>query len=124
MKEELMPISEAELDRQFGLLEQAAKRGERCPQSGNFGPLKSAATTALARAGRIRIEIYAHNWRVVEILTGRHAGKRTMPTPYKGSGRPYMTIGTETIMTTRMNRISHAPITLARVASLEAPDLD
>lgn len=119
-----MAITDMELDRQFGLIELAARHGERCPQSKPFGPVSPQVTTALARAGRIRIEIYAHNWRVAEILTGRHAGKRTAPTPYKGSGRPYMIIGVETIMTTLASRRSSASVTLPRIASLENVDND
>ncbi len=117
-----MAITAENLDREFGLLERAAAAGERCPQSGNFGPLKSHFTTALARAGRIRIEIYAHNWRVVTILDGPHRGKRTAETPYKGTGRPYMTIGIDTVMTTRMSQRSKAQVTLPRIAALENDD--
>lgn len=67
----------------FALIESAAAAGERCPQSGIYGhsALTSTVTTALANAGRIRIEIYAWNFRVAEILTGPHAGKRTAASP-------------------------------------------
>lgn len=117
-----MAITPELLNEQFEILERAAAAGERCPQSGNFGPLKSHVTTALARAGKIRIEIYAHNWRVVTILEGRHRGKRTAETPYKGTRRPYMTIGTDTIMTTRVSQRSNAPVSIARVIAFEDDD--
>lgn len=70
-------------DDAFALLQSAAIAGDRCPQAGihGFSSLTSAVTTALAHAGRIRIEIYAWNFRVIEILTGPHAGKRTAPGP-------------------------------------------
>lgn len=78
---------------------QAAREGERCPSNDliegllrnaglpqtAFGARKGHAMT-LAERGDIRVEVSGKNWRVVEILTGEHAGKRTMPDP-KG-GRP------------------------------------
>lgn len=91
-------------DSAFSILERAAKLGERCPQSFPFGPLASNVTTTLAHEGRIRIEIFAHNWRVITILSGPNRGKHTMLSPYKGSGKPYKTIGTETTINTRISR--------------------
>lgn len=119
-----MAITAEVLDREFALLESAAANGERCPQSVPHGPLNSSVTGALARSGRIRIEIFAHNWRVVTLLDGPHKGKQTMPTPHKGSRRPYKTIGVETIMTTLVSRRSNAPVTLPRLPALEKADHD
>lgn len=83
-------MSKANLSQQFALLEEAAARGDRCPQSRPHGPIVSGVITALARAGKIRSEVYVHNWRVVEILVGPHAGKRTAPEPTRhGTGKPY-----------------------------------
>ena len=65
------------IERDFGLLEAAAVAGERCPFSNPFGPISSASITALVESGRIRSEVYRHNWRVVTILDGPHKGKST-----------------------------------------------
>lgn len=80
------------LERAYALIEQAAIKSERCPQGRPFGELTSDAVMTLARAGRIRVEIFMHNWRVVTILTGPNAGKQTAPPPKpKGQQRrdPY-----------------------------------
>lgn len=74
----------------FAALERAAASSERCPFNGTHG-VDSTATTALARAGRIRVAVYRLNWRVVTILTGPQAGKATAAPP--GSyGPPHLTI--------------------------------
>lgn len=84
----LRRISESEA---FSLLEKAAAFGRRCPKAGEQD-LTSTLTGALARAGKIRIDVYPHNWRVVTILEGPQAGKATAPPPNK-DWRPYLTIG-------------------------------
>ncbi len=72
----------------FDLLVAAAVAGERCPTQNDIGAaLKRAGlpqgkkgtgrlspTTALALIGRIRVRVHGHDWRVVEILAGPHAG--------------------------------------------------
>lgn len=83
------------LDKAFALLCECAAQGQRCPVS--RGPdahpfLQPLHTSALAAQGKIRIEIYAHNWRVVTILVGLHKGKRTAPSPHKNARRPYQVI--------------------------------
>lgn len=90
-----MPVTQQQLDAVFDRIVQAAVNGERCPQTGHDG-FTSAITTALARAGRILIEVYARNWRVVEILTGPHKGKRTMACPHNRSAAPHIVVGRET----------------------------
>lgn len=87
-----MPLSAVQLERNFALLEAAAAVGERCPQSRPFGPLDAPAAGQLARAGRIRVEIFAHNWRVVTIMEGPQRGKATAPSPHPGRGKPYKVI--------------------------------
>lgn len=87
-----MPLTPAQLDSAFAMLETAASLGERCPQSPPFGPIQSTACGALARAGRIRVEIFMHNWRVVTILEGPHKGKHTARCPYPNAKRPYKVI--------------------------------
>jgi hypothetical protein len=71
----------------------AALMGERCPINAaeSAGGLPRGATTELARAGLIRVEVYPHNWRVIEILQGPHAGKRTAPPPNR-KWRPYLIV--------------------------------
>ena len=90
-------LSDQALDRAFAILEQAAVNGERCPCT--RGPNKNSDitnkhVTALARAGRIFIEVSAHNWRRVTILTGPRKGKSTAPNPLK-SARAYLTVGAD-----------------------------
>jgi hypothetical protein len=81
-------MKEEALERAFALIEEAAAKGERCPQNdqlGNYGLVPE-----LARRGRIKIEVFAHNWRVATILTGPHAGKHTLL--HKGKSPPYVVI--------------------------------
>jgi hypothetical protein len=88
-------IPQEVLDRVFVLLEAAAVKGERCPQHEPHGPLTNVENRALpelARAGRIRIELYALNWRVVVISEGPNRGKNTMLAPGKGTRKPYRVI--------------------------------
>ena len=74
------------LEHVFARLVDCARKGERCPTGDAISAGVTAAglalsrkspTTALALAGRIRVRVHAHNWRVVEILEGPHAGKET-----------------------------------------------
>lgn len=74
-----MPHRE-DLDAVFSLIVAAARKNERCPTSirkGNTRGIPSGATSALVKEGKIRVEVYAHNYRVIEILWGPSAGKRT-----------------------------------------------
>lgn len=104
------------LDRDFKLIEAAAAKGERCPQSQPHGPLQYASSGTLARAGRIRVEIFAHNWRVATIMEGPHKGKQTLRSPYKGTQRPYRVIYKDHItLNTRVSRMRAAKPTLAPV---------
>lgn len=77
-------------DDAFAMLERAAIAGERCPITGTGG-LTSGLTTVLASEGKIRIEIYPHNFRRVTILVGPNAGKTTADPPNK-NWRPYKVI--------------------------------
>ena len=77
-------------DEAFAKLEATALVGGRCPLAGTDG-LTSQLTAALARAGRIRIDVYPHNWRVITITEGPNAGKATAPPP-NPAWRPYLTI--------------------------------
>jgi|SRR6185437_5763477 len=88
----------------FAILERAAVSGARCPKTGERG-LTSTLTGDLARAGKIRIDVYPHNFRVVTILSGSHAGKSTMPAP-NPKWRPYLTIDTENPTKPTYTRIS------------------
>lgn len=75
----------------MAMLEAAAVNNERCPQNSPHGPLTPGHTTELARTGKIRIEVFRGNWRVVTILVGPNRGKQTAPEP-SGAIRPYMVI--------------------------------
>ncbi len=88
-----MKLPKISLADAFAVLEKAAAAGDRCPMAKTDG-LTSTLTSALARAGKIRIDVYAHNWRVVTILVGPHAGKSTLGAP-NPHWRPYLTIGRE-----------------------------
>lgn len=79
------------LEDDFKLLVAAAASGDRCPQTNPHGPIHSGSITALFEAGRIRSEVYRHNWRVVVILEGEHKGARTAPSSAGGS--PYRVNG-------------------------------
>lgn len=85
-----MAFSRKLLNDSFAAVEIAAITEQRCPQNEPFGPLKSGVLTRLARAGRIKVEIYALNWRVVTILSGPHTGTRTKPAP-RGA-KPYKVV--------------------------------
>lgn len=63
------------------MIVEAVLAGERCPKTWPEGPLKSNSITALCASGDIRSEVYAHNYRVVTILKGEHAGKSTKACP-------------------------------------------
>ena len=80
-----------DLDGTFALLEATAIKNERCPQNYPHGPLTTSIITALARAGRIKVEVFARNWRVVTIMDGPHRGKRTKLAP-GNAGPPYKVI--------------------------------
>ena len=101
------------LDQTFALLVGVALRGERCPHSHwdrlHFQApaeppsdlISSDHVTALARQGRILVEISGRNYRTVTILEGPHAGKKTAPDP---SGRVWKTIGRKTVTNTMVER--------------------
>jgi predicted carbohydrate-binding protein with CBM5 and CBM33 domain len=85
------------LDLAFARLEQIASKGERCPVTSGpdaDGSLASGQVSALAKAGKIFVEISSKNWRRVTILTGPYTGKSTAPNPHKGT-RVYHTVGVE-----------------------------
>jgi len=100
-----MPLTSDVLDDVFSQLVDAAIAGQRCPVTAREGVpgLPGHATSVLAREGRIKVEIYAHNWRVVEILDGPHAGARTKPCPHETNG-PYRIIGREAARNTTVKR--------------------
>jgi hypothetical protein len=88
----LAPDWQATADFVFDWLISLAREGKRCPTTdemsralssrglcGNVS--KQAPTSWLARAGKIRIRVYAKNWRVVEIAAGPFAGLETQGPP-------------------------------------------
>lgn len=83
------------LDRAFGLLENAAVAGVRCPQREQ---IPSHMFSQLAREGLIFVEVYKLNFRRVTILAGKHKGKKTADAPPDIKGvpaKPYLTVGSE-----------------------------
>lgn len=88
-------VSRADINEGFALIERAAIKGDRCPTNISMdnpdGTLRSGITSALLKEGRIKIEVYAHNWRVVEISIGPNAGKRTKAPPNEKL-KPYLTL--------------------------------
>lgn len=90
-------LTEAALDRAFARLEQIAAKGGRCPVTSGpdaDGSLASGQISALAKAGKIFVEISSRNWRRITILTGPHQGKSTAQNPDKHA-RVYHTVGVE-----------------------------
>jgi hypothetical protein len=84
----------SELEKVYELVERAAIRGERCPQNDELAAVATSGPEllrALAKAGRLRIEVSGRNWRTVTILAGPHAGKRTQRDPM-GGRHPHITI--------------------------------
>ena len=82
----------------FQRLCDCAIRGERCPTADQLAGLPPPSE--LAHAGKIRIEVFARNWRVVTILTGPHAGKSTMRDPAGVRGaKPYRVIDGSSLTT-------------------------
>jgi len=76
----------------FKALCHCARNGERCPtqeqfrRSYGFGAV-SSVIDELRRAGKIKVEVYGRNWRVIEIMEGEFKGCRTMEPPH--GGKPY-----------------------------------
>jgi hypothetical protein len=89
-------MTRTQIEQGFAAIERAALNGERCPTNHKGtenpnGTLPSGITTALLKEGKIRIEVYPHNYRVIEILVGSNAGKRTKGPPNK-KWRPYLVL--------------------------------
>lgn len=86
-----MAITSHQAEKAYEAILSAAVAGTRCPQDSREGVpgLPTGAIAPLVRAGRLRIEVYAKNWRVAEILQGPHAGARTQEPPFRHSG-PYL----------------------------------
>jgi hypothetical protein len=116
-----MALSDQEIDRAFALIEQAAVKGERAPQCQPFGPLRVGASTALYRAGLIRGEIFAGNFRRFTILSGPHRGKATANPPT--SGPPYRVLDQRTVATPRPARMGRPsaprPLTLHELRKID-----
>lgn len=87
-------IIQARKDALFEEVRKAAVARRRCPSTdilslmGHTAP--STIMRALAQDGRVKVEVYGRNWRVVEILAGPDAGARTEECP--AGGAPYLVI--------------------------------
>lgn len=91
----------------FAIVERAAIAGERCPTNealcdalrlqGFVFAGGNVLLSDLAREGHLEIRVCAHNWRIVQLLTGEHAGTSTAPAPGRPypPGRAYIVIGPE-----------------------------
>lgn len=82
-----MPLHE-DVECGFAAILKAALAEQRCPTNNE---LKSGVTGRLAAEGRILVEVYPHNYRVIEIVCGPHAGARTRA-PDNKRWRPYKVI--------------------------------
>lgn len=72
------------LDQCFKLLERAALAGVPFPRKKTLPACSHYLIQELARLGKIRVMFQGANWRVCEILTGPHAGKKTKANPAGG----------------------------------------
>ena len=88
----LMTSSRAEHARRrrhtIEMVTRAALEGKRCPTNLELG---CSVLPELAREGLFKIEVCGKNYRIVTILTGEHAGKKTAPHPHRST--PYVVIG-------------------------------
>ncbi len=89
----------------FRAIEAAAIAGERAPTTRTLdnpsGTMRAGITSALLKEGRIRAEIYGQNSRVIEILKGPHAGKRTKGPP-DPNAKPYKVLPAPTVTLARV----------------------
>ena len=84
-------IREFDVDQVFRLVQEAALSKRRCPQRDHLTTAQTKALRECAYREWIKIQVYAQNWRVVEIRKGEHAGARTLECPI-GNGVPKMTV--------------------------------
>ncbi len=82
-------VQDSILDHLFDLMVHTAIEGQRCPTNDQ---LPDHSLPALARAGKVRIEVFERNWRVVTILVGPHAGKQTSRGSVRPEAKPYIVI--------------------------------
>lgn len=68
----------------YALIHAAAIAGDRAPKNPELNG-GSSTVRKLIDLGKIRVEIYAHNWRVFELIDGPDSGARTAEDP-KGGG--------------------------------------
>lgn len=69
------------IEKCFEAIVHAVISGQRCPENDTLH-VNTERCRHLALAGRIKVEVFARNYRVVTILDGPHAGKKTAPAPY------------------------------------------
>lgn len=77
------------------IITEMALEGKRAPTNQYTFPTCDdySGTTLIGRLikdGYLRSETYAHNWRVLEIMSGQFKGARTMAAPYPGP--PYKVV--------------------------------
>jgi len=96
--------SRQSLEDTFNLIVETALHKWRCPDNGR---INSSQLTALARQGRLRIDISGRSYRTVYILSGPHTGLSTAPDP--DSGRVFKSIGTVSTSTARRQQYPKQP---------------
>lgn len=109
-------VIEQRLATAFASIERAAAAGARCPENGTAG-VGHGVVPALARAGKIRVEIFAHNFRRVTILAGPQAGQATAPPPTQ-CGPAWKVIdagGTWKRGRPELRRTRRVPVTLPKI---------
>lgn len=81
-----MPYSESAINLVYRRVLRAAMLRKRAPFSNSKG-IPYQISSELIRRGKIKVEVYGRNWRVIEITAGRFAGLRTLAPPQ--AGQPY-----------------------------------
>lgn len=107
-------ISRGALNRTLAMIVEAACDGARCPETTRSDYVKGervlirglarGAATVLAAEGKIKVEIFARNFRRITILVGPHAGKATADPPFGKLAQPYRVVTTETYEFRRAKR--------------------
>lgn len=95
-------VSHHAINSAFNMIVAAAREGRRCPETTRSDYIKGerilirglarGAATILAAEGKIKVEIFARNFRRITILVGPHAGKATAAPPFGELAQPYRVI--------------------------------
>jgi len=77
------------MEKVFNIVVKTALAGDRCPTNGEFLSDHGICAAGvrimdLAMCGRVKNEVWAKNWRIIEITSGEHKGARTAESPFVG----------------------------------------